>query len=264
MKRALLLFVLLLCSILAMSQELERIEVEGRIIVKNNDIEGVTVFNTSSNKGTVTNQEGRFKIKVRLNDNIEVSALQFEKFIIKVDEQILESKKLTVYLIERVNKLDEVIILPYGLSGNLIVDLEKVKTFNPDVDAIYFGIGEVTAYQFSADQYTKVDNIFMNTGHLKYGGDVIGIVGLLLKPLFQTKNKTPKSKNEPLEIASQNLSDKYGSEFISNNFNIPEDKVEAFLAFVENNDFDFCLLDEGKEMQLIDHLIVQSKLFLKI
>ena len=264
MKKALLLFVLLLCSILAMSQELERIEVEGRIIVKNNDIEGVTVFNTSSNKGTVTNQEGRFKIKVRLNDNIEVSALQFEKFIITVDEQILESKKLTVYLIERVNKLDEVIILPYGLSGNLIVDLEKVKTFNPDVDAIYFGIGEVTAYQFSADQYTKVDNIFMNTGHLKYGGDVIGIVGLLLKPLFQTKNKTPKSKNEPLEIASQNLSDKYGSEFISNNFNIPEDKVEAFLAFVENNNFDFRLLDEGKEMQLIDHLIVQSKLFLKI
>lgn len=246
------------------SQNTERIEVEGRIIVKNNDIEGVTVFNTSSNKGTVANQEGRFKIKVRLNDNIEVSALQFEKFFITVDAKILESKKLTVYLIERINKLDEVIILPYGLSGNLVVDLEKVKTFNPDMDAIYFGVGEVAAYQFSADQYTKVDNIFMNTGQLKYGGDIIGIVGLLVKPLFQIKNKTPKSKKETQETSAQNLSDKYGNEFISNNFNIPKDKVEDFLAFVEYNGFNFKLLDKGKEMQLIEHLIIHSKLFLKI
>jgi len=45
------------------AQETKRVEVIGRIIVKNPDVEGVTVYNTSSNRGTITDDEGRFKIK---------------------------------------------------------------------------------------------------------------------------------------------------------------------------------------------------------
>ena len=55
----------------AFSQEINRIEVFGKIVVDSVDVEGVTVYNTSSNKGTVTDLEGKFSIEVALNDIVE-------------------------------------------------------------------------------------------------------------------------------------------------------------------------------------------------
>ena len=263
MQRSLLLFVLLFTSMFAASQELKRVEVNGRIIVNVNDVEGVTVYNTSTNKGTITDENGEFKIKVGLNDNIEISALQFVPFSLKIDDIILKSKQLTVYLFERINKLDEVVILPYRLTGNLADDLDKVKMFNPDMDAIYFGIRDIGAYEFGDDQYSKVDNPLMYNGELQYGADIIGLVGILLNPLFKSKNNRTKNKDQSEETSKRSLTDIYGNVFISNNFKIPIDKVEAFIAFVENNGLEQELLEEGNQMQLIEFLIAQSKLFLK-
>ena len=59
------------------AQNVKRVLVEGQIIVDYPDLEGVTVYNLSSNKGTITNEEGKFAISVTLNDKIEISALQF-------------------------------------------------------------------------------------------------------------------------------------------------------------------------------------------
>ena len=73
-----------------LSQNIDRIEVEGRIIVNDNEIEGVTVYNESSNKGTITDEKGEFKIEVGLNDQIQVSALQFVPFSLTVDDEILK------------------------------------------------------------------------------------------------------------------------------------------------------------------------------
>ena len=53
-------FLLVLLTVFLVSnihgQIVERMEINGRIIVDVNDVEGVTVFNTSSNKGTITNK----------------------------------------------------------------------------------------------------------------------------------------------------------------------------------------------------------------
>ena len=113
-------------SIIAFSQDIDRITINGRIIVSAQDKEGVTVYNTSSNKGTVTDEIGEFKIDVAINDVVEFGALQFKDFTVVISEQILESKQMTVILVEEVNKLDEVVLLPFGLTGNLNADLENV------------------------------------------------------------------------------------------------------------------------------------------
>ena len=131
MKR-LLLFTLLFSSFFTISaQDVERIEISGKIVVDSNDLEGITVYNSSSNKGTVTDENGKFLLNVALNDIVEFRALQFQDFTVTIDENIIKSKKMTVFLVEKVNKLDEVVILPYDLTGNLAVDIESVRTFNP-------------------------------------------------------------------------------------------------------------------------------------
>ncbi len=222
------------------------------------------MYNTSSSKGTITNVKGEFKISVRLNDVIEISALQFEKFTVKIDEKILNNRYFTVYLVERINKLDEVIITPYDmLTGNLVVDAESVETFNPDLDAIYFGVNDIYTYEFTDDYKSEVDNPFMKKGELYNGADLVGIFAMVLKPIFQ-KNK--KTKNETKLLGNEDIkeiTDVYGMEFLSNTFNIPEDRVEAFVAYVNDNNFDPRLLNENNEVELIEHLFAQSRKFLK-
>ena len=143
------------------AQDSTRVEVKGKIIVNTPDIEGVTIYNVSSNKGTVTDANGEFKLNVMLNDKVEISALQFKDFSLVVTQSIVKNKQMTVFLVEQINKLDEVVILPYDLTGVLKEDIQSVEVFNPDLDAIYFGVNDISVYQFSDDQYSKVENLAM-------------------------------------------------------------------------------------------------------
>ena len=242
---------------MAFSQDPNRIEVFGKIIVDSVDVEGVTVYNTSSNIGTVTDIEGQFSIKVALNDRVEVSALQFEKFVIVINEDIIASKIMTVFLVERINKLDEVVILPYGLTGNLTVDIESVKTFNPDLDALYFGIQNMDEYEFTDDYKSKVENLAMEEGRYYNGADFVQIIGLLVKPIFNSKKKSIST----LSGSYQDLTTKYSLSYLEKNLDITEDKISEFVDFVENNGFDKTLIEDGNELQFLEFLIEQSKLF---
>ena len=127
--RKIILFLTLLSSVSLIAQTNNRVEVSGKIIVEGSDISGITVFNTPSNSGTITDEKGEFKLKVTLNDNIEVSALQYQNISFKVNEAIIKSKKIKLFLIEEINRLDEVIVFTKGLSGNLNTDLEATTPF---------------------------------------------------------------------------------------------------------------------------------------
>ena len=113
------------------SQELERVNIAGTIIVNSLDLEGVTVYNAISNTGTVTDKKGQFVIGAALNDKLIISALQFQNFEITINQDIMDSQTLIAVLVEEVNKLPEVVILPYGLTGNVSTDIARIKTVNP-------------------------------------------------------------------------------------------------------------------------------------
>ena len=124
-------------------------------------------------------------VNFTLNDKIEISALQFEKFSIIISQEILDAKSMTVFLVESINKLDEILILPYGLSGNLNTDINSTKTFNPNLDAIYFGLDNMNQFEFADDYKSKIMNTAMTQQHFKYGADFVQIIGGLLKPIFR-------------------------------------------------------------------------------
>ena len=122
MKSYIIAFFLLALSF-ANAQDSTRVELKGKVIVASPDLEGITVYNSSSNKGTVTNADGEFTISAKLNDKISISALQFKDFTVLVAQEVLDSKQMNVFLVEQINKLDEVVILPYDLSGVLEEDI---------------------------------------------------------------------------------------------------------------------------------------------
>ncbi len=262
MKKLLPLFVFCI-SFFALSQDIKRENVNGKIIVEGSDIEGITIYNSSSKIGTVTNENGEFTIAVALNDLIEIRALQYQNFDISVNKAILESKKIRIFLIEEINKLGEVLVKTKGLTGEINTDINSVKTFKPKLDAIYFGIKNEDSYDFSDANRTQVENIAIQTQAqtMVNGLNVVNVVDQLLIPLFRSEVKDKKAAGVQ-EVPAKSIKYYLGSNFLIENFNIPEHRVEEFIRYVEDEAFDFDLLNYGHEMEFLELLSKKSKAFL--
>ncbi|WP_191860467.1 carboxypeptidase-like regulatory domain-containing protein [Hanstruepera ponticola] len=256
MKNKLFLTVLFLSlSTVLFAQEVERVEVNGKIIAKN-DVEGVTIYNASANKGTVADENGDFKLEVALNDVVEVSALQYVSVEVSVTQDVVDSRILRLFLVEELNRLSEVILLPSLLTGEIHVDIDNADSQR----YIEMHFGDLSDMEFGEDQYSEVRNIITSEGKYYNGVDFARIFGL--NKLFKRKDKTPTHKEMDSKYTDV-LAAKYSQAFISGNFNIPNDRVTEFIAYVNSKDFDQNLLQDGNEMKLIEYLNTQSKQFLK-
>ncbi|RZN82778.1 MAG: hypothetical protein EVB11_07165 [Winogradskyella sp.] len=257
MRNAVISFILFFIATISYAQEIERVEINGRINVETEDKEGITVYNQSSNKGTTTNENGTFKIDVAENDILAFGALQFKDFTIVIDERIIKSRQVSVRLVEEVNKLDEVIVLPYDLSGNINVDVEAVRTYNVEMAEIYKGQEDFDDYKFSADNKTKIDDPLLDENRFRNGLNIANLFSLFLK-----KKGAPKTKVELLEEKQSIIAKRYSANFLKENFNIPTDLTEAFIEYIENKGYERSLLLRKNEIFLIEFLEKESQLFL--
>lgn len=261
----LILLLLFFISFSGSSQQADRIPIRGKVVVDNNDLEGITVYNTSSNQGTTTNEKGEFRIQAMLNDKIEFAALQFKDFTVTVDETIIRTRQMTVYLVEQVNKLDEVLILPYDLTGNLEADIESIRTFNPDMDALAFGVKNSSEYQFADDARSGVVNSAMpDSSHpvIVNGLNVINIVKLMISPLM--KQNLEFRPDNTIELRDDNdLKDFYSISFISTNFDIPTARVDEFIEYAENNGLKERMVDRDREIELLQFLYEKRDEFIR-
>jgi hypothetical protein len=263
MKKLCSLF-LLCVSVFAFSQDIERENINGKIIVEGVDIEGITIYNSTSTLGTVTNERGEFNIAVTLNDRIEIRALEYEKLDVVINEAILDSKRLHVFLIEEINTLAEVVIRSKKLTGNLNTDLDRVNTFNQKLDAIYFGIKNEAAYQSQEDLKSPLNAINTTAAPqtIVHGLNIVNVVDQLLIPLFRAEVKDKKAAGIP-EVPSKSIKYYLGANFLVDNFSIPAHRVEEFIRYVEDETFNFDLLNYGHEIEFLELLNVKSKIFIQ-
>ena len=250
-------------SLYLSGQSINRIEIKGVLLSATNDVEAVTIFNTSSNKGTITNEKGEFVIKVALRDVIEISALQFQTVSITVDAEVIKAKQLKIQLVEQINQLDAV-TLSSGLTGNILADVGDVKVAEP----IRVDMGNINR-AFEYNDVKAFDSEVLEN-HLKsvidpearnYLPDAVKILELLFKTDLSIKiNLTKKSVKEK----SKDLLDVYSYKDIGKTFNIPPEHLSAFVAFVEEKGIDPEFYERENEILLIEFLIKQKELFLKL
>lgn len=260
----LLLSILFLCnSFIAISQDIQREEIIGKIIVEGSDIEGITVYNTSTKKGSVTDANGQFVIAVALNDLLEFRALEYQGIDVSVNKAVLKSNRMSVYLIEKMNVLDEVVVPEKKLTGSLVTDVKSVKTFNPKLDAFYFSISYDEISGLSDDSDSQMDHLDRNEqGKTMVNGlNVVNVVDQLLIPLFRSEVPNKKEAGVP-EVPSETIKYYLGSDYLTENFSIPEHRVEEFIRYVEDDTFDFELLNYGHELELLELLSRKSTVFL--
>ena len=256
-----LLLVLLPFTLLA--QDIERTLVTGVVSApKGDDIEGINIYNSTTQKGTVTDKEGEFQLQVGINDRVLVTALQFQSFTIIVDKGVIESETMNIYLNPAVNQLEEVIVRPYDLSGNIVADVNRVKTYtiNPTMDLSYEALN--FKYNFSADALTKVDGNAaeqaINSEGMKNGLNIKNILKLIFKG--KEKQTTEAYVKNSIQLSTA-LRQRFSNAYIFETFNISENKADDFLHFVEDSGLTTDLLQSHNELKLLEYMFRQSQLY---
>lgn len=265
MGKKLLLLLFIISSFSIFAQDIERTNVAGKIHVPNDDDpEGINVYNVSSQKGTITNADGSFEIEIAENDRIQITALQYQSFTVIVDKGIVERKRINIFMNPSVNQLEEVVVRPYDLSGNINVDVKKIHTYavNKDWDLGYENLEY--GYHFEQDLQTKIAGNAaqeaLNANNLTNGANILGLLAGAVSLLLPKKDKTiPAEKLETGNALNNNLQQRFSKNYIVSTFEIPEEKAVDFLYFAQENGWDKRLLKPQNEMELIEFLLKKSK-----
>ncbi|MCB4799638.1 carboxypeptidase-like regulatory domain-containing protein [Neotamlana laminarinivorans] len=261
MRTKLLLLLVAIIPTIVLSQTVERVTITGAIFSESNDVEAVTIYNTSANQGTITDAFGVFTINVALNDIIEISALQFQPVTVVVDEDVVKTKTLKIQLIEQVNQLNAITVKS-GLSGNLETDISDVKM----VKIEQLDMGNMDALSMSEDKSVDPQVIrdhltaTLNPNALNYLPNFVEIFELFVKIKPKKKNKkvvVDDDNNEEIDVL-----DIYTVSYLNENFNIPEDKIHDFLKHLETENIDRELFKPKNEIFLLEFLLVESQRFL--
>lgn len=269
MVKKLIFILFLVLPPLLIAQEIERVWVEGKIHVpKGEDTEGISLYNVSSQKGTVTDVEGNFEIELAENDRLQVFALQYQSFTIIIDRGTIDRKTINIFVNPAITQLDEVIVRPYDLSGNVHADVAKIPTYyiTKDWDLSYRNLE--FGYYFTPDEASSIrGNVAeeaLNSHNLKHGLDFIAILGGVGNLLFPSDRKINSAERRKVdESLSNNMQQRFSREFIHDNFGISKEKAFDFLFYVQENGLDTTLLKPENEMQLMDFLHKSSEEYKK-
>lgn len=252
---------LFICAIVtsqSIAQITSRVMVEGKISVPiGDDVEGVVIYNQNTDKGTITNKDGVFKIHAGINDKIEIVAMQYQHFLVLIDKGVVDSKRLNVFLNESVNELEEVVVTPYDLYGNVNADVKKIGYSKS-------GLGEVskqtsvrindTDYDFRPDELSTLENKVFLEDRMINGLNFVN----LFKLVYEGNNTKKKKKIKDIDVK---VRDMYNDDFFQSFLALEIDQINDFIFFAEDNGLNNSYFESGKELDLLQFLVFQSKLY---
>ncbi len=236
---------LLLVSNLLFSQD-ERTWIRGKVLYKNINVVSANVVNNTSGQATITNEDGEFEMKVRLNDRLVFSSVQYEIRSTTIDKDILQKSRLVIDVNEKVTILDEVVVGPENTEKFLDLKKEEFKR----VDYI-------------ADKSTRIKNEILKAGTFNNGLNFIN----LYKAIAKSSNKVELDKKNINSLKykpSDLIREVYDDSFFITTLGIKKDNISEFLLYCNDRFPSKVLFKKSNEFQLIDFLINQSEKFKKI
>ncbi|MFT5892965.1 MAG: hypothetical protein ACI9Y7_003084 [Dokdonia sp.] len=224
--------------------------------VLNDSIEkaSLSVVNLNLRKGAITNEAGVFKIPVRVSDTINISAVQYESRQFVVTQKMYDLKKMSLYLVPKINELDEVRISNVDLTGDLRRDILNTP-LKKSITAADLGL-PVNAHTPFTPEERKVYSA---------SGKGAGGFGALIMAI----NGQAKEYKKQLEIIRfqtkvEKAREKFSDTLYMKSLNIPEGLIEDFVYFVfeekkvEGRD------DKENAMELLEFMLAKSKKYVAL
>lgn len=224
------------------AQQDYRTWLRGKVLYQDSNVVAANVLNTTSEKATITDDNGNFAIEVQLNDELIFSSVQYEIRAIVITKEILQRNRLVIDVREKITQLDEVVISPNRPEAFLNVKEEEFKQFD-----------------YTADKSTRVENELLRQNQLYNGVDFVNIFRLLYKSLRPESSEDKTFDFAPSDVIRQI----YPDIFFTSQLNIDPDEIELFLQYCDDRIETKDLLKRENEFQLMDFLIKQSEKFRK-
>ena len=259
----------LLFTVIVFGQEVERVQIQGQITADSNEmVEGIHIYNISSQKGTVTNEEGAFTIAVAENDRLEITAIQFVGYKVIVSEKIVERKTLVLYLNPAINKLDEVELKNHDLTGDLKEDVANIETFKIDTD-FDLSYSDYDDYEFAPDGQTAIEGNAaekaLGVQPMQNGFNFVALGVLAAKLIFGPPKKKPipitidRSRDAQMTL----LKNKFDDTTLKENFGIAAEETVDFRYFLLESYIPSSYLLPENQLLLFEYVTKQSELYTK-
>ena len=251
-KNRLFLIVFLFVSSYSGAQSIFSDRLEGQVLSEGKGIEDVHVMNTSRNRATITNANGEFAISANVNDTILFSAVQYTKKTLVVSSAMLESTRIIVTLEEFVNELDEVVLRPYDLSGDLSRDMGQIKT-GQIVTASTLGL---------PNAYVKpITQAERKLHEATTGGSGIPLNPILNAMTGRTKYLKKVLAREKKYARTGRVREFYADSLFVKELKIPETKIDDFMFYCEV-DFAFsAVVDTHDRLKIWEFLKKKSTVY---
>lgn len=211
------------------------------------DVEGINIFNVTSNLGTISNASGEFAITAAVYDTISISAVQIETATIIIDAEQLSSKKLFISLNGKMNQLPTVTIRK-PLTGYIGTDASLIKTEDP-ITAFSLGLPNADLKKLNKTERSL---------YAANSGPVDALANLISGRTKMLKKRKEFEKTYSLTLA---LTDKFPETFFIDALGIPRFKVYSFLFYCEE-DSEYSKVMKEDTMTVIEFLRKKSKEYL--
>ena len=119
---------LLFTTVCTWSQTNNEKLLHGKIVADSASVFGIDVVNLVNEKVTVTNNKGEFYILAKSDDILVFSSMTLEMKRMLVDEDDLKSETITIYMTQKINELNEVIVKKNAAEGISIIPGQKHYT----------------------------------------------------------------------------------------------------------------------------------------
>lgn len=244
MNRTLILLIFLLLGVVVrtQAQDDERQILRGKVLYRNSNVVNENVINTTSERATITNNNGEFAIRVLEGDELVFTSVNYQLEVVKITREILDRNRLVVEVNEKVTELDEVVVSPENQKRFLELKNEEFK-----------------GYDYETDPTTRVVNIAEDPT-VRGMQDGVNFVNIFKALFLSQKNKVDEGQG--LKV-SEVLRQVYDDQFFVGDLQLPQDKIDAFLLYCDNKLPSQDLLKRRNEFQLIDFLVTQSKMYRK-
>ena len=131
MKRS-LIYILLIAGISINAQETDSQTVSGKVLNASTDskLQSVHVVNLSQVIGTITNKEGDFEIKAKVNDTLYFTYIGYKPLRVRVTNDWKKFGDVKIKMTELGIALEEVVVADVQLTGYLEIDAKKIPVYN--------------------------------------------------------------------------------------------------------------------------------------
>ncbi|WP_188369552.1 carboxypeptidase-like regulatory domain-containing protein [Muriicola marianensis] len=231
---------------------------EGQIRFEDKGVPDVHIMNTTAGRATISDEEGMFSIEASPGDTLLFSAVQYRRKQLVLSASMLESRFIYVNLEEFVNELDEVVVRPFNLSGDLVRDMQQMKT-EPVVTASTLGLPN--AYVKPMMQSERLlKEASMGPFHLGM------ITAVPFNPLInmitgRTKMLKRRVARDRKYLLTQEVRNYYPDSIFVSRMGIPADRIDDFMYFCEvDSKFD-SIVSSDDHIAILNLLLVKSKAY---